>query len=102
MITKKEFINLIEEYKNWEENFDQLDNAFGKHVDLCESFIYTYPNTLLDLILKAYFNKEGIDWIYWWLFERPYNPPEAFDENNNPMPTKTIKDLWNIVKSYTI
>ena len=57
----------------------------------------------LNVVLPELFSDEGVDWINWWLFEKPGfggDPNQAYDEDGNVIPTDTIDDLWNIVKDY--
>lgn len=103
MITKEEFVDLIENYQNWNKQLDALSDAFNNALDICSASVFNYAETLFFELLRIYFNDDGEDWIYWWLFERPHNYDEkhqACDENNNPLPTETIEDIWNIVKKY--
>lgn len=73
---------------------------------ICLNFLY--PNSVggfLDTVLPELFSDEGVDWVNWWLFEKPglfknSLPNEAYDEDGNIIPTDTIDDLWNLVKDY--
>lgn len=105
MITKEEFIELINNHKEWCESVDKveevLNNTFpGINCNIHELDWIDYGGILFDNTLKLLFTDEGVDDIIWWLFERPMFPPgpRMWDENGEEIPTETIEDLWNIVK----
>ena len=59
---------------------------------------YTLSSTLLESI----FDKEGKDWIDWYLYERvgfDGRILKAFDENNNEI-CHNIESLWETVQTH--
>lgn len=97
-MNKELFIELINKIMNLNDYFDKLSDL---HIDLFESPIRDYCDYSFDQILKAYFTNDGLDMIYWWLYEKNGNPEiKAFDKYHIEIPTKTIDDLWDIVKDY--
>lgn len=99
-MTKEGFIKLIENAKKYDKELDRWSD-FG--IDLFELPISELSWNFLNIVLPELFSDEGVDWINWWLFEKPgfgEEPNQAYDENGNVIPTDTIDDLWNIVKEY--
>lgn len=95
-LTKEEFIELINEYQ---EKHDFINRACDVFPGFFENKIVEYANIMFDRLMNAYFTDEGADWIAWWLFERSnIDEPQAWDENNQVIPTNTVEDLWNVVK----
>lgn len=101
MITKEEFIQLIENAKNYNKELDRW-NDFG--IELFELPISELSWKFLDISLSIIFYIDGVDWINWWLFEKPgilgNKPNEAYDKEGKIIPTDTIDDLWELVKDY--
>lgn len=102
MITKEKFIDLIKNNQNYHKQLDRISDAFNRAFDVYSASVFEYADLLFDQLMSVHFNEDGCDWIFWWMFEKPYNQPNAFDENNNIIPTETVEDLWNIVKEYMI
>lgn len=99
-MTKEGFIKLIENAQNYNKELDRWSD-FG--IDLFELPISELGWNFLNVVLPELFSDEGVDWINWWLFEKPGfrgDPNQAYDEDGNVIPTDTIDDLWNIVKDY--
>lgn len=100
VMTKEGFIKLIENAQNYNKELDRWSD-FG--IDLFELPISKLGWNFLNVVLPELFSDEGVDWINWWLFEKPGfggDPNQAYDEDGNVIPTDTIDDLWNIVKDY--
>lgn len=97
MITKNEFISLIESYKSYSKELDK----WCKLVPMFDSKLINTVENMFVKNLKIQFTEEGYDWITWWLWEKNGNPEmKAWDENKEEIPTETIEDLWDIVKNY--
>lgn len=102
MITKEQFIKLITLIQQIEKEQDRWDD-FG--INIYETSLSESIEDLTDFNIKLLFKESGVDWINWWLYERPAMfewelDNKAYDENDNEIPTETIDDLWNIVKDY--
>lgn len=96
-MNKEEFVKLIEDYQECNRKLDKLSDC---GVNIYEWDLVEYTYNLFDRLLNAFYSKEIIDWIYWWLLERDGNPDiKAWDENNNEIPFDTIEDLWNFIKN---
>lgn len=98
MITKNEFIDLINDYQNWSDQVDKASQALGIST-LFESNLIDYTSKLFDKTINILFNENGTDDIYWWIYEKSVNPDlKMFDKEGNEIPSETIDDLWEIVK----
>ena len=97
-LTKSEFIKLLEEKDDQENRIDTL-SSIG--INIFDSPIIEYGNMMFDRLLKAHFTSEGVEWIYWWLYEKNGDPEfKAWDDNHNEIPMETMEDLWNYVEQY--
>ena len=97
MITKTDFICLVELYKAYSKEL----NKWCKLVPMFESELISYVEHMFANSIQIHFTEEGYDWIAWWLWEKNENPEmKAWDENKKEIPTETVEDLWDIVKKY--
>lgn len=98
MITKDEFITLINDYQKWSEQVDKASEVLGIST-LFESNLIDYTSRLFDKTINILFDENGTDDIYWWLYEKSGNPDlKMWDKEGNEIPSETIDDLWEIVK----
>jgi|GEM_PF-6702615 len=102
MITKEQFTELINTVLSFNKELDRWDD-FG--IDLFNLPLGDISSRMSELTYTNLFDDEGIDWINWWLYEKPAlfkgeADNQAYDENNKVIPTDTIDDLWNIVEKY--
>lgn len=101
MVTKEQFIKLINDNKQYNQRLDEVGNVLGCSIFDCDWA--EYGNVLFDTIINLLFQKEAVNDINWWLYEKQYNPTlKMWDENENEIPTETVEDLWNIVKDKRI
>lgn len=98
MITKNEFVALINDYQNWSDKVDNASKALGIST-LFECDLIDYTSRLFDKTINILFNENGTDNIYWWIYEKSVNPKlKMWDKEGNEIPSETIDDLWEIVK----
>lgn len=98
MITKDEFITLIDDYQKWSEQVDKASEVLGIST-LFESNLIDYTSRLFDKTINILFDENGTDDIYWWLYEKSGSPDfKMWDKEGNEIPSETIDDLWEIVK----
>lgn len=98
VLTKEDFIKLIEDYQENRKEIDKITNILPCFYELIP---VEYGNLMFEKVIETYFKEEGVDSIFWWLFEKDGNPEyKMWDENDQEIPTETIEDLWNIVKEY--
>lgn len=97
-IEKEEFIKLLMEHDDQE---DRIDTLSSLGLDVFDSPLIEYGNMMFERLIKAYFTEEGVEWIFWWLYEKDGDPEmKAWDENHNEIPMETMEDLWNYVEQY--
>ena len=98
MITKEKFIDLILKQQEWSNRVDKVSEVLNVPT-LFESDWVEYASVLFDKTLALLFNEDGIDDIYWWMYEKSENPElKMWDESGKEIPTDTVEDLWNLVK----
>ena len=98
MITKEEFIDLILKQQEWSNRIDKISEALNIPT-LLESDWVEYASVLFEKTLDLLFNEDGVDDIYWWMYEKSGNPElKMWDESGKEIPTDTVEDLWNLVK----
>lgn len=99
MITKEKFIDLILKQQEWSNRVDEVSEVLNVPT-LFESDWVEYASVLFDKTLALLFNEDGIDDIYWWMYEKSENPElKMWDESGKEIPTDTVEDLWNLVKN---
>ena len=102
MITKEQFTKAINDTLKLNKEYDRWDN-FG--INLWELPIGDTVANLVESIWDVTFNKDGVDWINWWIYERPAlfegdEANKAYNEDGTEIPTETVDDLWNIVEKF--
>lgn len=98
MITLNEFKKLVNDYKEYLEELEKYSNL---KIDLYDTKLAFFAEGMLDRYLKLVFNKDGVEWFYWWILERPdIEGEQAWDENDNVIPTDTVEDLYNLLQNY--
>ena len=108
MITKKQFIDFITSFKEFEEGINRFDCAItGRSYPtiLFETDWYEAVGKLLDIFLDTHFTEEGCEVLTWWLFEDVdhiiYDKPNLFSEGKNiEYDINDIEDLWNYLLTF--
>lgn len=101
MINKEHFTKIITDYKDWNDRVYQVADILG--FNILEADWMDYPNFLFQDFIKSHFDEEGVDWINWWLFEKPMfnvDDAKAWDAKHNEIPTETVDDLWKLVENH--
>lgn len=98
MITKEEFIDLISKQQKWSNRIDEVSEVL-RVPTLFECDWVEYTSVLFDKTIKLLFNRDGVEDISWWLYEKAGNYDfKMWDEDGKEIPTDTINDLWELVK----
>lgn len=102
MITKEQFTKVIEDTLKLNKEYDRWDD-FG--INLWELPIGDIVADFAESIWDITFDEDGVDWINWWIYERPAlfegdEVNKAYNEDGSEIPTETVDDLWNIVKKF--
>lgn len=103
MISKEAFLEIFIAI----DRFVKESNIFLENKILNSDYILDYSGlgwTAVETSLKCLFLKEGIDWIYWWFFDKPYVKGNIKARNSlgEIIPTETPEDLWNIIEEYRL
>lgn len=94
MITRKEFIQYIEIVNKNNSNIDELEKVLG--VSIFEASIFETFEAMNELFLHQNFTDEGVDIIYWYLYEQPCE----WEEGNGTEIIDTPDKLWDKVKYF--
>lgn len=96
MIGEEKFIELINDYRTYD---IILNNADGIFPGIFESKLVHFTWKWYEELLHSYFDKDGWDWITWYLYEDGTN---WTDENGVKHTIETVDDLWELVKNHRI
>jgi hypothetical protein len=104
----------LDNFKKVLDDIRKRDALLEKLNDL--GFDFTFDNPFMDSVIDAeeiffetIYTKEGVDWIYWYLYEQPEflkrvkedgDKPEyhAWDAEGNPMDLSTDEKLWEMLE----
>lgn len=67
MINKETFCKLIDLIIGFNSQMDMMEDDHG--IILYDSFLYNTPHDLFDASIKMVLTEEGVDFVYWWLYE---------------------------------
>ena len=91
-------VNAIEKYDAEVERWAD----FG--IELYELPICELTWELINMYLEEMFDKDGIDWINWYIYERKSiftgEVLPCFDEEGNEFYVNTPEDLWQLVEQH--
>lgn len=112
MINKKEFINFVEAYEEFERGIDNLGKFLSGdspyRVNLWESNWIDAVSKMWDNFMYSHFTETGCDLINWWKFEDVdhiitqtidsdlFNGKSKIEYNIND-----IEDLWNYLTKFS-
>lgn len=98
MITKEEFIDLIQNYLDWDKQIDKVNECL--HTNVLEQDWIEYSNVLFSKTISLIFTEAGEDDIDWWLYEKQQDSTLNMKAKDGTIiPTETIEDLWELVKN---
>ena len=91
-------VNAIEKYDAEVERWAD----FG--IELYELPICELTWELINMYLEEMFNKDGVDWINWYIYERKSiitgEVLPCFDEEGKEFYVNTPEDLWKLVEQH--
>lgn len=105
MITKEQFIKVIEFHSIFEKGVHRIEEALGGKpyslTGLWESDWITGHSKMFDLFIESHFSESGCDLVFWWYYEDvPKIIYEKIDSNlfdkekEVKINIKSIDDLW--------
>lgn len=104
MITKQEFVNIINRLRNYNDLQNKIDELFENNIDNQEmdfmnaGSICIGHETIVVKLLENMFNDRG-NWISWWLYEQDYGRSVRIDDVFNEEIGKFV-DLTTPEKLY--
>lgn len=99
MLTLEQFKKVIE---NINKNDDDIAKLEKLGINVIECGLVNNNNESQEILLSDIFGKEGCETIMWWLYDAPSSDRGKdcmWDENKNPIPMKTVEDLYNYLIS---
>lgn len=100
MITKEQFIEHIQLVQKEE---IEIERWCDLGLDIWKSNLIQSLYEHRDLVTELAFDEKGQDWVNWWLYEATkVDDSEAIDKDGNEIPTKTVDNLWDLVKNHRI
>ena len=112
MISKKEFIDFIEAYEEFEKGIDNLEKFLSGNkqygINLWESSWVDAVGKMWDNFIYSHFTEEGVDLIDWWKFEDVDHiitqtvTPDLFNKKSEiEYNVNNIEDLWNYLTKFS-
>lgn len=102
MITKEDFIKIVEICQRNETNGEILSNI---GICLINSPFNDDLLFLINYIIGKEYKEEGLDWFTWWLYELPtikrrHDSPEyfAYNEDGSPIIMDTPEQLYEFLE----
>ncbi len=93
MITKEIFIKQIELINKYNEFVDKLDDL---NINIINSDLYEITSSIFDNFIISYFNNDGQDLIFWWIYESvPKIIYESTIFGEEEINVEDINDFWS-------
>ena len=87
-----------------EKNDAQVERWADFGIKLYELPIFEIPWEIINMYLKEMFNKDGVDWINWYIYERKSiitgEVLPCWDEEGKEFYVNTPEDLWKLVEQH--
>lgn len=100
-MNKESFVKLIDNVLKYKEEEERWSD-FG--LPLYELPLSELSWGFFNAFIDEVFKEEAVDWINWWLFEKPGlfggEINQAWNEDGSIIPTNTVDDLWNIIETF--
>lgn len=96
MITKEELKSLLETHTELVNELDKISDTLN--ICIYENKAVDAALKIFDKALKVIFNDEGLDTLYWWLYEKKENPDLKMWCDGEELPTETIDDIWELIE----
>ena len=69
---KEIFLRVVKAYKEFNDSSNKVYDIL--HIEIMETVLYESFYTVLTGFLESNFNKEGVEWVEWYLYERLEDP----------------------------
>lgn len=100
LISKKEFTEILSTYKKLSESLTDLSQLGFDFFENQKFPLVNLVEKLFSQTLDTQFNKLGIEWIFWFIYENDWgesNEPRAWDKEGNPICTD-IDSLYELLQ----
>jgi hypothetical protein len=98
---KCNFVAMVDAIERYDAEVERWAD-FG--IELYELPICELTWELINMYLEEMFNKDGIDWINWYIYERKSiftgEVLPCFDEEGKEFYVNTPEDLWKLVEQH--
>jgi hypothetical protein len=98
---KCNFVAMVDAIERYDAEVERW-NDFG--IELYELPICEITWEIINMYLEEMFNKDGIDWINWYIYERKSiftgEVLPCFDEEGKEFYVNTPEDLWKLVEQH--
>jgi len=92
MITKETFLEVINNYKEFDAFADAL---YDLNIDIIETSAFSAIGKLFDLFMSSHFKDAGVDIINGWMFE----DVDSVKINGENVDITTAEQLWECLKN---
>jgi hypothetical protein len=99
-MNKETFIKIITQHQKIFGEFHELNSLGFDFYEGKYKLVDKY-DTIFDIMFECAFTDEGVDWIYWFIWENDYGIKKlkATDENGAPI-CYSVESLYDYVKQY--
>lgn len=101
MLTFDEFKTYMERIKEYQENEEKVDSALKSLSPDFGGFHIEAFDLTIEMLKKLM--KDNYEWIDYYIYETnwgtAFNEPCVYDANENPIPFKTLEDVYNMILS---
>lgn len=98
---KEIFLRVVKAYKEFNDSSNKVYDIL--HIEIMETALYESFYTILKGFLESNFNKEGVEWVEWYLYERLEDPSlTAWTGTDKEIKLDTDEDFWEFIKEYAL
>lgn len=102
--TFRQYLQKVKDVYAWQNQLFDLTARYNQAHRQEYPVEISTPDLLLETVqLLSMIVEDREDWIGYYVFDlecgEKYTEDMVFDENDKPIPLKTIEDLWNAIKN---
>ena len=101
-MTREHFKKSIERIDSTWKIVHEFGN-FGLDLGVRDHDLLSEISHLCDLIFTSHYDEEGMDWIWWWIYETDNgtNKLEAKDADGNSI-CQTVDEVYDYIEQYKL
>lgn len=96
---RKEFKLLLSKLQEFQQKCDKLSNV-GLDVYENECAIAPYAEFFFEEVLKQNWNRFGVDWITWFIYENDFGNKKLGAWDGSTLICQTVDELYNYCKQH--